>query len=172
MENTNCISCSSCIACSSCTACFSCTSCSSCFSCTSCDSCKNLKMTEYNYFCWSTVYDSDTSFQQPRYRVFNVEVGREEYYKINKSYHPLKFDDQESCETRFSTAFKKMWDKLSDKDRQQYFDIPHFTWDIFTDITGIKKETKSETRRIRIGNEVFTIPKEKADEMIKILKAN
>ena len=129
-------------------------------------------MTEYNYFCSAKKYNDKDSFQQKRYRVFNVEIGKEEYEKINKIYHKLEFDKNELYTTRFQTAFKKMWDKLSDKDRQQYFDIPHFTWEIFTDITDIKKETKSETRRIRIGNEVFTIPKEKADEMIKILKAN
>jgi hypothetical protein len=65
-------------------------------------------MTEYNYFCRSNDYNSDTSFQQQRYRVFNVEVGKEEYYKIKKIYHKLKFDANESFDTRFQTAFKKM----------------------------------------------------------------
>ena len=128
-------------------------------------------MTEYNYFCSAKECNDKDSFQQKRYRVFNVEIGIGEYEKIDKIYHRLEFDKNESYTTRFQTAFKKMWDKLSEKEKQKYFDIPHFNWDIFTDITGVKKETKKETRRIRIGNEVFTIEKSKADEMIKILKS-
>ena len=129
-------------------------------------------MTEYNYFCSAKEYNDKDSFQQKRYRVFNVEVGKDEYSEIPKICHKFEFDKNESYTTRFQTAFKKIWDKLSDKEKQQYFDIPHFNWEIFTDITGVKKETKTEPRRIRIGNEVFTIPKEKADEMIKILRNN
>lgn len=67
-------------------------------------------MTEYNYFCWSKEYNDSTSFQQKRYRVFNVEVGKEEYGKIKKIYNKLEFDPNESPTTRYTTAFKKMWD--------------------------------------------------------------
>jgi len=67
-------------------------------------------MTEYNYFCWSKKYNDDNSFQQKRYRIFNKEVTKEEYNKVNKMYHRLEFDLNEDCETRFQTAFKKMRD--------------------------------------------------------------
>lgn len=86
-------------------------------------------MTEYNYFCRSEKFNSDTSFQQKRYRIFNVEVGKEEYNKVKKIYNILEFDKNESVETRFHTAFKKMWDNLSQKEKQEYFDIPHFNWE-------------------------------------------
>ena len=102
-------------------------------------------MTEYNYFCWAEEYNDDNSFQQKRYRVFNVEVGEEEYDNIKKIYHNLELDPNESFETRFQTAFKKMWDKLSEAEKQEYFDIPHFSWKGFTFITGIEKE---ETREL------------------------
>ncbi len=96
-------------------------------------------MTEYNYFCWSNEYNSDTSFQQKRYRVFNVEVGEEKYNNIKKIYHKLEFDEEEDYSTRFRTAFKKMWNTLTQEEKQEYFDIPHFNWEDFTYITGIEK---------------------------------
>ena len=102
-------------------------------------------MTEYNYFCWADEYNDEDSFQQKRYRVFNVEVKKEEYEKIKKIYNKLELDKDELCSTRFQTAFKKMWDKLSQKERQEYLDIPHFNWKGFTFITGIKEgEEKPE----------------------------
>ena len=106
-------------------------------------------MTERNYFCWSEKYNDKDSFQKKRYRVFNVEVREEEYKKIKKIYHELEFDENESYETRFQTAFKKMWDKLSDKERQEYFDIPHFDWKGFTYITRIGKEEKKEEMTLK-----------------------
>jgi len=105
-------------------------------------------MTEDNYFCWSTEYNSYTSFQQPRYRVFNVEVWEKEYNKIKKIYHKLEFDKHESYNTRFKTAFKKMWYKLSKEKQQEYLDIPHFSWEWFTYITWIKKDDMVETIEI------------------------
>jgi peptide subunit release factor RF-3 len=32
-----------------------------------------------------------------------------------------------------------MWDTLSQDQKQEYFDIPHFSWEWFTYITGIEK---------------------------------
>ena len=138
MKNTNCNSCYSCnycdycnycYSCDYCNYCYSCNNCNYCDSCDSCDYCKNLKMTEYNYFCWSTEYNSDTSFQQPRYRIFNIEVGEKEYHKVKKISCQLEFDPHESYTTRFQTAFKKMRDKLTKEQKQEYFDIPHFNWE-------------------------------------------
>lgn len=107
------------------------------FNCDSCDSCKNLKMTECNYFCWSKEYNDDNSFQQKRYRVFNVWVGKDEYYKIKKIYHDLEFNPNDNYSVRFSNAFKKMWNNLSAEEQQEYLDIPHFNWEGFTFITGV-----------------------------------
>ena len=86
-------------------------------------------MTEYNTFCWSTSYNSDTSFQQKKYRVFNTQISKEEYDAIKIPNHELEFDDDESYSTRYATAFKKMWDTLSQEEKQEYFDIPHFNWE-------------------------------------------
>jgi len=102
-------------------------------------------MTEYNYFCWSTAYNSDTSFQQKRYRVFNVEVGEKEYTKLKKVYHKLEFDYNESSSTRYATAFKKMRDWLTEEQQQEYLDIPHFSWEGFTYITGITPDDVKRT---------------------------
>jgi deoxyhypusine synthase len=97
-------------------------------------------MTEDNYFCWSKKFNDKNSFQQKRYRIFNVEVSKEEYEDTKKIHHKLEFDQTESYETRFQTAFKKMWSKLSEKEKQEYFDIPHFNWEGFTFITGVEKD--------------------------------
>ncbi len=100
-------------------------------------------MTEYNYFCWSKKYNDENSFQQKRYRVFNVEVGEEEYNQIKKIYHKLEINPDDNNGVRFQNAFKKMWDKLSDEERQEYIDIPHFNAEGFEFITGINVKTQS-----------------------------
>jgi len=101
-------------------------------------------MTEYNYFCWSKECDDENSFQQKRYRIFNVEVSEKEYDSTKKIYRKLELDNGESYTTRFQTAFKKMWAKLKDKEKQEYFDIPHFDWEGFTFITGVEREEQAQ----------------------------
>lgn len=101
-------------------------------------------MTEYNYFCWAKKYNDKDSFQQKRYRVFNVEVGEEEYNKISKLYDKLEFDPNENYTTRFQTAFKKMWNSITPERQQEYLNIPHFNWEGFTFITGITPEDVKE----------------------------
>jgi hypothetical protein len=118
-------------------------------------------MTEYNYFCWSKQYNDDDSFHQKRYRVFNVEVGKEEYNKIKKIYHKLEFNPGDSYNVRFQNAFKKMWVKLTPEEKQEYYDIPHFSWDGFTFITGIEKEDK-KSELIKKAQEL----KDKADQLL------
>lgn len=113
--------------------------CNSCNFCNFCNFCKNLKMTEYNYFCWSDEYGEENSFQQKRYRVFNVEVTEDEYDAIAKLSPKLEFDVNESYATRFQTAFEKYWNTLDEKGKQEYYDIPHFDWKGFTFITGVEK---------------------------------
>jgi len=107
-------------------------------------------MTEYNYFCWSENFNDKNSFQQTRYRVFNVEVWEEEYNKIKKINHKLEFDNNESYETRFQTAFKKMWDWLSKEERQEYLDIPHFNAEWFKFITWIDIDKEQVKRKITL----------------------
>lgn len=102
-------------------------------------------MTEYNYFCWAKGLNDKDSFQQKRYRVFNVEVGEEEYDKIPKLYDKLEFDSNESYTTRFQTAFKKMWNSITPERQQEYLNIPFFNWEGFTFITGITPEDVKDT---------------------------
>ncbi len=102
-------------------------------------------MTEYNYFCWAKEYNDKDSFQQKSYRVFNVEVGEEEYRKIEKLYDNLEFDPNESYTTRFQTAFKKMWNSITPERQQRYLKIPFFNWEGFTFITGITPEDVKDT---------------------------
>ena len=113
-------------------------------------------MTEYNYFCWSKEYNDDNSSQQKRYRVFNVEVGEEEYNRIKKIYHKLEFDKNESYEIRFQTAFKKMWNKLTKEEQQEYLDIPHFNWEGFTFITGITPDMVNSEEMIDLDGKKYS----------------
>lgn len=156
---SNCFSCDYCVSCFFCDCSSCCSSCDYCFCCDycrCCSSCKNLKMAEYNYFCWSKEHNNDVSFQQKRYRVFNVFVGEEEYEKIKKIDNRLKFDPNESYTTRHTTAFKKMRDWLTVEQQQEYLDIPHFCWEGFTYITGIKPEDckKNQTTSL-VGKEAM-----------------
>jgi len=150
MTDVNSSSCSSCKNCSSCSSCSSCKNSSYCDYCHYCSSCKNLKMTEYNYFCWSENYGDENSFQQKRYRVFNVEITKEEYTKLPKLIHRLDLDEDESDETRFQTAFKKLWASLTETEKQKYYDIPHFNWEGFTFITGVEKEARDLEEEARL----------------------
>jgi len=103
-------------------------------------------MTELNYFCWAENSEVDW-YQQPKYRVFNVQLTEEEYHKIPKLYHRLEFDSGEDPSTRYQTAFKKMRDWLTTSQKQQYLNIPHFNAEWFKFITGIdvSKEVEEYT---------------------------
>lgn len=131
-NNTKCYSCYNCYWCASCTNCYNCyngyynCNCNHCYHCNYCNYCSNLKMTEHNYFCRSEKCNSPTSFQQPRYRVFNVEVGKDDYMKIKKICHELEFEISDEYGFRYQNAFKRMWDKLTQEEKQEYYDIPHF----------------------------------------------
>lgn len=133
-----CYSCNSCDSCDYCTSCNTCNYCYSCNACNACDYCKNLKMAEYNLFCTAEDKNRDW-FQRPRFQVFNNQITEEEYGEIKIPTHKLEFDNDESYKTRFQTAFKNMWVTLTEEQKQEYYNIPHFDWAIFTDITGVEK---------------------------------
>jgi hypothetical protein len=100
-------------------------------------------MTEYNYFCRADDKEKDW-YQQTRYRVFNVKVTKEEYNKITKIYSKLEFDKDENSSTGYTTAFKKMWDWLTQDEKQEYLDIPHFNAKWFKFITWIDVSQTTE----------------------------
>jgi len=95
-------------------------------------------MTEYNYFCWAKKYGDEQSSHQTKYRIFNTQVTEEEYKALDKISSPLTFDPTK--EESYGTVFIKMWDTLTKEQKQEYYDIPHFSWEGFTFITGIEKE--------------------------------
>ena len=125
-------------------------------------------MTEYNLFCTAEDKNRDW-FQRPRFQVFNTQITEEEYGEIKIPNHKLEFNNNESYKTRFQTAFKNMWVTLTEEQKQEYFNIPHFNWAIFTDITGIEgeervKENKSDQSNGKIivhwvEYDVLLIPK-------------
>lgn len=86
-------------------------------------------MTEYNMFCWAEVSNDYNSFQQKRYRIFNTQITEEEYDEIKIPELKLEFDKDENYETRYSTAFKEAWNKLSVEGQQEFLDLPHFNWE-------------------------------------------
>lgn len=117
-------------------------------------------MTEYNYFCWSEKLNDRDSFQQPRYRVFNVQLSKEEYEKIPKINLELKFDRNEPSAKRYQTAFRKMWQRLTKEEQKKYLDIPHFNWEGFTFITGITKEDGESKKKIILDGKEIEISEE------------
>jgi len=125
--------------------CFSCNYCdycnysNSCNNSNFCDYCKNLKWTEYNYFCHAEDLEKDW-LQPAKYRVFNKEISEKEYFKIKKIGSKLIFNKDESEDTKFETAFKKMRDNLSKEWKQEYLDIPYFNSEIFKKITWVNVE--------------------------------
>jgi uncharacterized protein YwqG len=99
-------------------------------------------MSEFQLFCCADNYGREEpgSYQQKPYRVFNVELTESEFSNINIPKISLEFDKNESSDTIYQTAFKKAWNELRQEEKQKFFDIPHFNWDIFTKITGIEPE--------------------------------
>lgn len=77
-----------------------------------CYSCKNLKMTEYNLFCYSKEYNDVNSFQQKRYRAFNKEVGKERYEAILKLVNGIIPQKQFTFEDGFKQVTMAQWNKL------------------------------------------------------------
>ena len=95
-------------------------------------------MTEYNIFCWSKEHNDENSFQQKRYRIFNTEISKEEYQKIVVPKIKLEFDKDLSYDVRYKKARKDAWNKLSQKEKEQFTNLQHFNPEIFEEITGIK----------------------------------
>jgi deoxyhypusine synthase len=77
-------------------------------------------MTEYNTFCYSENYNDENLFQQPRYRVFNKEVGEERYKeieeKINQILSGLKLELGKS-------SWKEEWEKVTTEQWEQLMSL-------------------------------------------------
>lgn len=114
-------------------------------------------MTEHNYFCYSKEYNSDTSFQQPRYRIFNKQLTKEEYNKIEKLYLKLEFDKNETPLTRYKTAFKKAWDKLSEEDKNKITSLPWFNAEDFLEYYWVDIKNNDVNNAIKLLQDKWLI---------------
>jgi hypothetical protein len=88
-------------------------------------------------FCVAKEYNDDNSFQQKRYRIFNKQLTEKEYRAIIIPEIKLEFDKDLSYSERYQSSWKMARSKLSNKEKQQFLDLPHFNKEIFKDITGI-----------------------------------
>jgi len=78
-------------------------------------------MTETNIFCFSTSYNDENSFQQPRYRAFNKVVGEKRYYEIVE----LVLDILKDFKPNFTKNYwKTEWLKVTKKQWKKLLAIP------------------------------------------------
>jgi len=96
----------------SCYYCDSCDYCNSCYSCNYCNYCKNLKMTEYNIFCYSNKFNNSDSFQQGRYRAFNKTVGQERYVEIKSIVKDILGNKRLKLTDFWKQVTRDQWNKL------------------------------------------------------------
>jgi len=96
----------------------------------------------------------------------NVWVGKSDMTKEEKS-------ENNSWETTggflrtldYKDARRKWWaDNPTDHDR--FLDLPGFDWTIFTEITGIEKDTVVQPKTIEIGGKTYEV----SDDLTKALK--
>lgn len=101
-------------------------------------------MTEKNYFCFAKEYNDVGSFQQNRYRVFNVELTKEEYDNIDKINLKLEFDKNESRSTRYKTAFIKAWNNAPQSERDKVLNLKQFNHEAFYEYWGVDTRNNQE----------------------------
>jgi hypothetical protein len=96
-------------------------------------------MSEHQLFCFAEEYGSiyRDSMQQKSYRIFNIEVSKEEYMTMMPPSIKLWFNKNEPNATRYSTAFKNAWSLLNQEQKKKFTSLPHFNKDIFLKITGV-----------------------------------
>ena len=161
----NCYSCNSCYYCNSCNYCNycnfcdnceyceSCYNCKSCNYCNSCDYCVGLRMSEKMIFCLGEgKYESKGAGYQKSLQIFNTPVSEDEYNKTKsalsvKNFKPPMITQKQPCGhirvLSYKDAWKKMWNELSNEDKNFFFTLPHFNAEIFEKITGINPEIKT-----------------------------
>lgn len=83
-------------------------------------------MTEYNTFCYAKHYNDEDSFQQKRYRIFNKQFTRKEYYKIKEEIDLIMKDVKLELN-------KNSW-------RDEWKKVPNETWKKLSKVEGFDKE--------------------------------
>jgi hypothetical protein len=77
-------------------------------------------MTEYNTFCYSESYNDENSFQQKRFRVFNKELEKEEYFSVKNKVEAildgLKLELNEN-------SWTEEWEKVTSKQWVKLFEL-------------------------------------------------
>jgi len=67
-----------------------------------------------------------------------VQISKDEFDKISVPSIKLEFDKNLSYDVRYKRAWNMARNKLSDKKKKDFTDLPYFDKKIFEDITGIK----------------------------------
>ena len=74
-------------------------------------------MTEHNIFCFSKNYNDKDSFQQARYRAFNLEVGEKRYNEINTRVREILDNLKEM-------RLEEFWKQVTPNQWRQLLSIP------------------------------------------------
>lgn len=128
-------------------------------------------MSEKMIFCLGSGRgESEGEGYQKNYRIFNKDVGRDEWNKIKESLKDIKvklaeYKDDELVVYEYEEAWKN-WLKQSTKEqRQAILNTPQFDEKIFTGITGLTKKAlqiDSDTVEITCEGKTVEISRESA----------
>ena len=68
-------------------------------------------------------------------------INEDRMTKQEKTDHPeAKVQSGYLRKYDYKEAWQNLWKKLSDADKKEIYKLPNFSWKVFTEITGIKKE--------------------------------
>ena len=84
--------------------------------------------------------------------IFNVQVTHEEWEKAINSLPIVKL---KLNKYGYKEAWKEVWSKMSEGDKQKFLDLPHFNSKIFKEITGIDVK-KSKDKMIKIKGKKYS----------------
>lgn len=106
-------------------------------------------MTEYNKFCQSDEYNSNTSFQQKRFRIWNKEISEEE------------FEHFKTPEIELDLKHKTWEDAWKGADISKFKDLKAFKKEIFEKITGLE---------IKEGKVILELTRSEFEKLQELLK--
>jgi len=105
---------------------------------------------------------------EPTVRMFNKDTGlKREEINIPCIYLKLT-DDKGNKINSYKEAWKLAWEKLDNKKKNEFLNLPNFCPIIFEEITGINVNEK-ETKTIIIDGKEIKISKESFEELKKQL---
>lgn len=76
-------------------------------------------------------------------------------------FNPLKF--QKDAVANLSEMFVSLW-KENPEEHERFTSLPNFSWKIFTEITGIRKDTEDEVE-ITVEGKTKTISRKSAEAL-------